>query len=342
ILGPKNLGVWSTELHLLRIVQLLEELLAWPQACEDDFDLIFWLPGKADQVVRQVQDLYRFTHVENKNLPASAQGTSLENQLRRLGDGHEVAGHLWVRDGHRLPAADLLLEQRDNAAVGSQDVAEPDRDQAGGASLSQGLHIHLGYTLACAHDARRTNGLVGGYHDERSDTGTDRLIDQRPGAEDIILDCLARIGFHQRHMLVGGCVENHVGPVFSESGAKAGRIRDRSDQGNHLGVRGQCVEFSLEVEQTVLAMVEQNEPSGLVSQHLATELRANASCGSGDQNDPASEEVTDRLSIEVDWIAVEKIVNIHIPRTKCNGTAQQCIKPGDDLYFDAYSGAGGD
>src|SRR5271157_5246552 len=278
ILGPKNLGVWSTELHLLRIVQLLEELLAWPQACEDDFDLIFWLPGKADQVVGQVQDLYRFTHVEDKNLSPSAQCTSLEDQLRRLGDGHEVAGHLGVRDGHRLPAADLLLEQWDNAAIRSQDVAEPDRDQAAGASLSLGLHIHLSQTLACAHDARRMHGLVGGYHDKRLDTGTDRLIYQGPGPEDVILDCLTRIGFHQRHMFVGGCVENHVGPEFSESGAKARRVPDRSDQGNYFSVGGQCVEFPLEVEKTVLAMVEQNEPSGLESQYLATELRANASC----------------------------------------------------------------
>ena len=74
-----------------------------------------------------------------------------------------------------------------------------------------------------------------------------------------------------------------------ESGTKARRVPDRSDQGNHLGVRGQWVELSLEVEQTVLAMVEKNEPFGLESQYLATELRANASCCSGDQNVPASE-----------------------------------------------------
>src|SRR5208337_4263652 len=341
-LSPKNLGVWSTKLLFLRIRQLLEELLAWPQAREDDFDLIFRLTGKADQVVCQVQDLDWFTHVENKNLSPLAQGTSLEDQLRRLGDGHEVAGHFGVRDGHRLPAADLLLEERDNAAIGSQDVAEADRDHAAGATLSLGLHIHLSQTLACAHDARRTHGLVGGDPDKRPKSGTDRLIDLGPRTGDGTLHGLARIGFHQRHMLVGGCVENHVGPEFSESGAKARRIPERSDHGNHLGVRGQCVEFSLEVEQAILAMVEQNEPSGLESQYLATELRANASCCPRDQNRPASKEATDRLSVEMDWIAAEKILNIHIPRTKCNGTAHQFTNSWDNLHLDAYFFAASD
>src|SRR5271157_6227468 len=89
-------------------------------------------------------------------------------------------------------------------------------------------------------------------------------------------------------------------------------------------------------------MVEEDEPSGLESQQLATELRANAPCCSRDQYCPASNEATDRLSVEVDWIAVEEILNIHIPRTKCNGTAHQFINSGDDLYLDAYFIAGSD
>ena len=49
----------------------------------------------------------------------------------RLGDRHEVAGHLRVGHGDRAAALDLALEDRHDAAAGAEDVAEADERRSG-------------------------------------------------------------------------------------------------------------------------------------------------------------------------------------------------------------------
>src|SRR5947209_5255271 len=59
----------------------------------------------------------------------------LEDQLYRLRDGHEVAGHFRVRHPDGAARGDLPLEERDDTAVGPEDVAESHDPKIRGASL---------------------------------------------------------------------------------------------------------------------------------------------------------------------------------------------------------------
>src|SRR5438876_11511372 len=59
----------------------------------------------------------------------------LEDQLYRLRDGHEVAGHFRVRHPEGAARGDLPLEERDDTAVGPEDVAESHDPKIRGASL---------------------------------------------------------------------------------------------------------------------------------------------------------------------------------------------------------------
>ena len=83
----------------------------------------------------QVDDLDRLAHVEQEDLAALAHGGGLEHELDGLGDGHEVARHLRVRDGDGPAGGDLLLEDRDDRAGGAEHVAEPDGLELGRASV---------------------------------------------------------------------------------------------------------------------------------------------------------------------------------------------------------------
>src|SRR5690606_38228608 len=91
--------------------KLLEELLARPNAREDDVDvLVRPQTGETDEVDGEVEDLHGFAHVEDEDLAALAHASRLQDELAGLGDGHEIAAHLRVRDRDRPALLQLLAE----------------------------------------------------------------------------------------------------------------------------------------------------------------------------------------------------------------------------------------
>ena len=73
--------------------------------------------------------LHRLAHVEHVDLAAPADRAGLDDELHRLGDRHEEARHLRVRDRHRAAARDLPAEDRDHAAGRAEHVAEAHGDE---------------------------------------------------------------------------------------------------------------------------------------------------------------------------------------------------------------------
>ena len=84
------------------------------------------MPGQADHFPRKVQDLHRLSHIEYEDLAALCVGAALENQVHCLRYGHEITDDIRVRHSHRTAVLDLLAEDRDDAAVAAQHVAEAD------------------------------------------------------------------------------------------------------------------------------------------------------------------------------------------------------------------------
>ena len=248
----------------LRIFRLLEaflghellfvELLAGAKAGVFDLDVhIRFETGEADEVARKRVDLDGAAHVEDEDLAATGVGAREEDEADGLGDGHEVADDVRVRDRDGTALLDLLFEDRDDAAVGAEDVAEADghelgadvaeefciclevefflaaaglcvmreelRDLGGLAFLDLGVETlddHLAQTLRGAHDVGRIDGLIGGNQHEALAAVHHGRVSGLVGADGIVFDGLAGAVLHERHVLVGRCVVHDVGLVLLE------------------------------------------------------------------------------------------------------------------------------
>ncbi len=111
--------------------QLLVELLAGPRADELDANVALGLLARQlDHVAREIDDAHRLAHVEHEDLAAAADRARLDDQRHGLGNRHEVAGHLGMRDGQRAAALDLTAEDRDDAPRRAEHVAEAHRHEA--------------------------------------------------------------------------------------------------------------------------------------------------------------------------------------------------------------------
>ena len=64
---------------------------------------------------------------------------------------------------------------------------------------------------------------------KRSTLMPPRGFGDRPGAADVVLDGLAGVRFHQRHVLVGGGMEDEMRPVLGEDGIDAIGVGDVAD-----------------------------------------------------------------------------------------------------------------
>ena len=71
------LGVFAVlEEHLF-------EPLAWSQSCEDELDLVWVVSGKADHVLRKIDDEHRLAHVEDVDGPVFPEGAGLVAPIAR-------------------------------------------------------------------------------------------------------------------------------------------------------------------------------------------------------------------------------------------------------------------
>src|SRR5579859_6343400 len=95
--GFENSVQFGRHRRLGAVKDFLEQLLARADAGELDLDVdIGPQPGQANHLTRQMDDLDRLAHIEHKNPPAMIFGMveterrSLQHQLDRLADGHEI------------------------------------------------------------------------------------------------------------------------------------------------------------------------------------------------------------------------------------------------------------
>ena len=131
----------------------------------------------------QLEDRDRLAHLEHVDLAAAlAQRAGPDDQLHRLRDGHEVAVHPRVGDGHRTAGGDLAAEDRDHRARRAEHVAEANGGVPGlGVLDRRRLDRPLGERLGGAHHRRRHDRLVGGHQHERADARSRRRSGPRAG-----------------------------------------------------------------------------------------------------------------------------------------------------------------
>ena len=200
--------LWGGAAHLVLLGiehEFLVQLFARAQAGDLDGDIGARLIAvEADQAGRQVHNAHGFAHVQHIDAAAFGKTPGLQHELRSFGDGHEVAHDVRVGDGDGATALDLLLKQRDNAAVAAQHVAETHGHALHIGVGGIGLDQHFADALGAAHDVGGVDSLVGRELDKALDVVLGRRSQQVFGAEDVVLDGLGRAELHERHMLVRG------------------------------------------------------------------------------------------------------------------------------------------
>ena len=251
------------------------------------------------------------------------------------------------RDGAAL--LDLLFEDRDDAAVGAEDVAEADghelgadvaeefciclevefflaaaglrvmreelRNLGGLAFLDLGVETlddHLAQALRGAHDVGRVDGLIGGDQHKALAAVHHGRVGGLVGADGVVFDGLAGAVLHERHMLVGRCVVDDVGLVLFEDLEHLPRVAHGTDQRDEIELGVLFLEFQLYIIGIVFVDVEDDEALRMMVRDLPAELAANRSAATRDEHGLAVKERKDLPHIDPDGIATEKIFDGHI------------------------------
>ena len=308
------------------------------------FDLNIYVgleAGEPDEVPREGVDLDRAAHVEDEDLPAVGVGAGQHDEGDGLGDGHEVADDVRVGHGDRAALLDLLLEDRDDRAVGAEDVAETNRDKfrpdvlvdfarpvlvgiflaevreelrdlMGFAGLDlrvKGLDNHFAEAFTGAHDVGRVDGLVRGYEDEAPAAvdhgGVGRLV----GTDGVVLDGLAGAVLHEGNVLVRGRVVNDVRAVLLKDPVDAAAVADGADEGHKIEIRVFFAELQLDRVSVILIDIEDDQALRRVAGDLTAELTADGAAAAGDKDGLAVDEVIDLAEIRFDGLAPEKILH---------------------------------
>lgn len=301
--------------HALFVHQeLLVELLARAETHVLDLDVyIRGQSGESDEVPGHVVDLHRLAHVEDEDFAALRVVRRLEHQGDGLRDGHEVADDPLVGDGHRTALRDLLLEERDDGAVGAEDVTEADRDEVGLRVLSvHHLDDHLTDTLRGTHDVRRVHGLIRGDQDEALHAGVGCGTGGLERTHDVVLDRFVRAHLHERHVLMCGCMEDHVRLVLLHHAADTVRIPAGADEGHEVQLRVLHDKLLLDAVRVILIDVEDDELLRLVACDLTAELRADRSATAGDEDRLSLDHTEDFFVVDLDRFTTEEVEDVDV------------------------------
>ena len=323
-----------SRLHLIaRREELLRELLARTQARERDTDVPIDLQaGQVHQVFGKLHDLDRVSHVEHERLATAAKGGRLEYQLHRLRDGHEVPAHFRMRDRDRPTCLDLLLEERNDAPAAGQHVAKPDRDVRFARTDGCLVHQPLGQELGRAHHVCRIDRLVRRNQHKMGRPGALGSGDHVRRAENVVGHRFFGIAFHQRNVLVRGCVENCLGPVGLEHPVNPGGVTDVGNNRHDAEPGKFHQQFVVNLEDAVLAVSQQDQLAGTQARDLSANLAPDRAPGTGDEHRHTIDQVRNRALVRLDrWPAqqvldldISQLIDIHL-------AGEIVVDPGDDL-----------
>ena len=347
----------------------LIELLARAEAGIDDFDiLIGFEAAEADEVAGEGVNLHGRAHIQDEDLPASGIGAGQHDEGHGLGDRHEIADDVRVRDCDRAAVRNLLFEQGDDGAVGAQDIAEADghklrfhvaEDIAGavlvralladvGEDLGdfsgiagfdlrvEGLDDHLAQALGGAHDVGGVDGLVCRDEDKALAAVHHGGVGRFVGADGVVLDGLAGAVLHEGDVLVRRGMVDDVGAVGFKDIEHAAAVTHGADEGDEVEIRVLLFQLELNGVGVVFVDIEDDEHFRPVGGHLPAELGADGSTAAGDEDALAVDEVKHLAQVRLDRLAAEEVFNgnvLHV--TQCDLAGGQLIEAGELLDFAA-------
>ncbi len=226
-----------------------------------------------------------------------------------------------MRDGDGSPLLDLTLEEGDHAAIGAEDVAEPDGGEAGGVGVGgeragadggvgEALDHELAHALGGAHDVGRVDGLVGRHQDKPLDAVRGVRDGGLVGAEDVVLDGLLRVVLHQRHMLVGRRVEDDVGAVAREGARELVLVAHASDHDREVDRRILPGHLLAEGVRVVLVDVKHDQVLRGEPGDLAREFGPDAPRAARNQHRAARQVLLGGRGVQVHRVATQEVLGL--------------------------------
>ena len=139
---------------------------------------------------------------------------SEQDQIHRLVQVHQKAGHVGVGDGDGVASLDLVNEQRNDGTAAAHNVAVAGAADGGTATLSShtGVSVDdmLHHGLGDTHSVDGISGFIGGQADDTLDTGINSSVQNVIGTDDVGLDGLHGEELAGRNLLQGSSVEDVV------------------------------------------------------------------------------------------------------------------------------------
>lgn len=325
-------------IHVVTDQQLFVELLARTQATELDGDVTMGRTlgthaqaGQVDHLLGELQDLHRRPHVQHEYISALPHRTGLDDQLRCLGNGHEVTGDARVGDRHRAAALDLLAEQRNDRTGRTEDVAEADHGETGLVDVMHVLPIaeqhrcrfvaerlkdHLRQALGAAHHIGRSHRLVGGNQHEVLHADLHRGLHRMQGAYHVVENALGDVVLDDRHMLVGRRMVDGIDlpgthHVHQALGI-AHRTEDRQQVHRKRLALDPTLQFLMDAVEVVFAVLEQDQHARRTTHDLPTEFRTDRTARPSHHHHLTADAPFQQLLARCDAVAPQQVSDVHL------------------------------
>src|ERR1035437_2400652 len=293
---------------LILQIQFFKHLLSRTKAGILNLDISFRLePRKQNQILGQIRDPDGRAHFKDEYFSALADGEGLQNQLGRLGNGHKITRHLRVSYCYRSARGNLFLENRNHTSAASQYVPEAHRNKLGAAFHLQRADQQLCRALGGAHHAGRPNRLVRGDHDEIFNAKLSRRAGNVPGAEYVSFDGSEDVPFHQRNMLVGGCMIQNRRVMTLHHSFQSVTAGDTADLRVKSYVWEVSSHLSVKMEEGSLCLIETHNGKRTEGSDLPADLRPDRTRGARHHDNPPLNALPNPAQVKMHWLSAEQI-----------------------------------
>ena len=197
--------------------------------------------------------------------------------------------------------------------------------------------IHSQTRLRLPEDVLRVHRLVRRDEDEALAAELGGDLGDHAGAEDVVPDRLDRVRLHERHVFVGGRVEDDPGPEAVERAPHLGAVLHVGEDGNRRVEAALVGELALDVDERVLRVVDEDDAVGAERGDLAAELGADRAARAGDEDGLAGDVGGDRGEVELDGLAPEHVLHLHLAELarEVEVAGDELVHGGQGLHRDA-------
>ncbi len=167
----------------------------------------------------------------------------------------------------------------------------------------------LGDPLGRAHDVGRVDRLVGRDENEALAAACGGGLRDDLRSDHVVPDRRPKLILQERHMLVGGGVEDDRGTLCTEQRLDRHRVGHIEEMARETQLRKALRQLHLDAVEIELAAIHQDQAGRAGRRELTHQLRADRTPGAGDQDIAPGQPGMDPLPIELDRFASEQILD---------------------------------